>query len=89
MKTKIKRVVKEKPKTEKLRIAKKILLEHSITREQAHYLIKTILGMTIPEFATAAKIPYRYLSDGLCFLRPFNQDMQNQIIFYCREKLKT
>lgn len=88
MKTKIKRVVKEKSTKEKNKIAEKILLEHTVTRDQANYLIKTVLGMTISEFSKAANIQFRYLSDALLMLRPFNQDLQNQIIFYCREKLR-
>ena len=88
MKKPIKRVVKEKTKKEKNQIALNILLEHTISRSQANYLIKTVLGLKLSEFASAAGISYRYLSDALLMIRPFNQDLQNQIIFYCRDKLR-
>lgn len=75
-----------KPQQKKL--IKSILKKEEITRDEAAYLIKTGLNMTVKLFCEKSGMSFRYLNEALTFIRPFNKELQTHVLKVCNELIK-
>ena len=76
-------------KADKNKLVKEILSAAGLTRDQAHYLIKTYIGLSFAEFCKEYKIQYHFLYDSLMSKRPFTLELQEQIKEAAFKKLKS
>lgn len=62
---------------------KKLVIEMlsaaELSRDQAHYLIKTYIGLSLAEFSKIYGVPYHFLHDCLMARRPFALELQEKI----------
>ena len=75
-------------KAQKNKLVKALLKKNEISRDEANYLIKTGLNMSVKFFCERFGISFRYLDDALLMRRPFNQELQAHVLKICSENFK-
>ena len=75
-------------KPQRTKAIKAILKKDEITRDEAHFLIKTALNMSFKTFCEKFGIGFHFLNDSLMMRRPFSVDLQQQILKIARDNFK-